>query len=728
MAGISTSVTDTDPANVDPSTGISNGEPGTANAPIITEGETALYAGPDPFTEPETKARPENRTPGIYVGENLDPAPSLYVDNEKVASTYDPVSGMLTPVEPLNDGYHTFQYTLSDTNGNESQRSRPLDITVDGAPDAPVISAVTDDVGTVTGAIVSGGVTNDAQPQFTGAGGEAGAVIALIENGSMIGTAIVAGDGTWSVSPTAALADGNHSLTLVQIDTTGHTSPTSSAFNLTVNTVYSGPNPVVVPPTDHETDNRTPGIYVGENLDPVPSLYVDGEKVASTYDPVIGMLTPVEPLRDGDHTFQYTLTDSNGNESQRSDPLDITVYVAPHPLVLTVVTDEMGYVARTIESNVATTDTQPVFHGIGGARGARISLQNGGVEIGWSFVAPDGTWTVTPTVPLTDGSYTLTLVQLHSYEGTSEPSEPFHLIVDTHVSEPVIKYVWSAAEPSAEPVKPVFATGETNNTRPVISGAGGGAGSTIRLMDRNAIIGTATVAADGTWNVQPTAALSDGVHSFTIVAVDKAGKVLGASSAVALTIDTLYNGPDPEVAPVTDQPGVAYPPIEVASVTGTNWSFTDSLSAGGNHVYTAHVVNQLGQTSSESAEFSLNVLPNFTISGNVFSFGEGNHTLDLTKVPDGLLSGVETIDIGGNGANTINLNEHDVLDLSATNQILKIKGTGDDTVRLDGNAHFALSHPGYVDGKDGTTYDVYENSSNGTLVYIDHDINNVILI
>ncbi|WP_434061850.1 Ig-like domain-containing protein, partial [Acinetobacter baumannii] len=46
-----------------------------------------------------------------------------------------------------------------------------------------------------------------------------------------------------------------------------------------------------------------------------PTLYVDGEKVAASYDPVTGTLTPTTPLADGSHQLTYTLTDAAGNES-----------------------------------------------------------------------------------------------------------------------------------------------------------------------------------------------------------------------------------------------------------------------------------------------------------------------------------------------------------------------------------------------------------------------------
>ncbi|MDZ5524895.1 Ig-like domain-containing protein [Acinetobacter baumannii] len=55
-------------------------------------------------------------------------------------------------------------------------------------------------------------------------------------------------------------------------------------------------------------------------------MYVDGEKVAASYDPVTGTLTPTTPLADGSHQLTYTLTDAAGNESaQIAQWLTVTV-------------------------------------------------------------------------------------------------------------------------------------------------------------------------------------------------------------------------------------------------------------------------------------------------------------------------------------------------------------------------------------------------------------------
>ena len=77
------------------------------------------------------------------------------------------------------------------------------------------------------------------------------------------------------------------------------------------------------------TDDATPGINVGAGLTNTPKLYVDGQPVAATYDPVAGTLTPNAPLPEGNHQITYAITGPSGNESTPSGPISITVDTTP---------------------------------------------------------------------------------------------------------------------------------------------------------------------------------------------------------------------------------------------------------------------------------------------------------------------------------------------------------------------------------------------------------------
>ncbi|PWS35131.1 hypothetical protein DFH01_22725 [Falsiroseomonas bella] len=57
-------------------------------------------------------------------------------------------------------------------------------------------------------------------------------------------------------------------------------------------------------------------------------------------------------------------------------------------------------------------------------------------------------------------------------------------------------------------------------------------------------------------------------------------------------------------------------------------------------------------------------------------------TLDLSQIPDTLLTGIEAIDITGSGANTLRLTQREVLNLSDTSNTLRVTANPDDTLDL----------------------------------------------
>ena len=80
----------------------------------------------------------------------------------------------------------------------------------------------------------SGATTNDNTPAITGTG-EPGATITVTEGSMALCTATVAGDGSWSCSPTTPLADGSHTIVAEQADTGGNTA-SSAAGTFAVDT------------------------------------------------------------------------------------------------------------------------------------------------------------------------------------------------------------------------------------------------------------------------------------------------------------------------------------------------------------------------------------------------------------------------------------------------------------------------------------------------------------
>lgn len=139
---------------------------------------------------------------------------------------------------------------------------------------------------------------------------------------------------TNTVTPVVLAPDGNYTLTYSLLNN-GIETPQSAPLTVTVD--GTAPTaPLAMPDmtdasdtglsnTDNNTDDRTPDFAVSVPSGTTANLYVDGMKVAASYNPTTGTLTPVNTLVDGTHSVTYTLTDVAGNESAPSPVLSVVV-------------------------------------------------------------------------------------------------------------------------------------------------------------------------------------------------------------------------------------------------------------------------------------------------------------------------------------------------------------------------------------------------------------------
>ncbi len=202
---------------------------------------------------------------------------------------------------------------------------------------------VNDDFGPLKGNLASGSSTDDRTPTFSFTA-ESGRTIRVYDGDTLLGVAIEGPAGSYVFTPSRSLSIGQtYNIRASITDANGIEGARSEpAFVFTIDTT---PPVRPAPPVDFKddvsplvsdssraptTDDTTPGIKVGPGLNGSPNfltprLYVNGVQTPAIYDPVSGTLTPVSPLRDGDYTFTYSVTDPAGNESLRSDPLRLRI-------------------------------------------------------------------------------------------------------------------------------------------------------------------------------------------------------------------------------------------------------------------------------------------------------------------------------------------------------------------------------------------------------------------
>jgi hypothetical protein len=414
---------------------------------------------------------------------------------------------------------------------------------------------------TSVGSAIGGGTASSSKPVITGTA-DAGTTVDIFDGVRMIGTALVAADGTWSFTPTADLKAGSHSFTAISIDSNGDmgASSTPMSVKVPVPVPVGPPTPIIDGggPTDDQghplsdpTSNPrpemsgtgTPGdtITMYDGNTPIGSTVIDG---TGHWD-----VKPEKDLGPGDHDIYVIETNPAGVPSQPSDHypvvIDTSVPAAP---VVTGLTDDNGV---AIPNGASTPDGRPTMSGTG-TPGDIVKMYDGQEVIGSAKVDADGKWSITPTKDLPDAAHDLYAIETNA-AGTSGPtSDHFIITVDSNMPatpvEPTMKDDTGAIIPSDS---------ITNDPHPQIDGKGT-AGDTITVYDNGVVIGSTTVAEDGTWSFTPSPDLGPGEHEIVVIETNPAGTPSNPSEPIYVVIDTGIPSA-PVVTGITDDNGIAIP-------------------------------------------------------------------------------------------------------------------------------------------------------------------------
>jgi Bacterial Ig-like domain len=192
---------------------------------------------------------------------------------------------------------------------------------------------------------------------------------------------------------------------------------------------------------------------------------------------------------------------------------------ASRPLAGVAPTSDTGILGDNV-----TRDATPSITGTG-TPGATIEVTIGGQTLR-TTVAADGTWSVTPTVALADGTYTAEVRQIDAQGRTSEPAQ---VVVTIDTGMPSVAAVLATSSDSG-----IASDAVTNDATPTLSGIGKPGDTVTVVIDGQTL--TTTVAADGTWSVTPATPLADGSYTAQVTVSDTAGNSTTAS--VPLTVDT----------------------------------------------------------------------------------------------------------------------------------------------------------------------------------------------
>jgi hypothetical protein len=256
-----------------------------------------------------TVARTDDTVPGIIIGTSLAGTPSLYVDGIKVQATYDAVAGTLTPAVALTSGLHAITYTLTDAVGNESGYSPAINITIDTtAANAPSIALVSDDVGSVTGAVAIGGTTDDTVLVVR---------VDLTNTNALLGDSVQLNNGQSSIAASVNLSAADITAGYVDITTTTLTNANTYAFNAKITDVAGN---VSVASANHGVTIELNPTILASSLDNVTNLDVRTNLVLNYSESVSAVAGKyIHIVNDGGigflgetttHTFDILVTDA----------------------------------------------------------------------------------------------------------------------------------------------------------------------------------------------------------------------------------------------------------------------------------------------------------------------------------------------------------------------------------------------------------------------------------
>ncbi|EKF5686225.1 non-fimbrial adhesin SiiE [Salmonella enterica subsp. enterica serovar Newport] len=433
------------------------------------------------------------------------------------------------------DGDYTLNVKATDNAGNTVTET--LHFTIDTTLSVPVIVLNSaDDTG-----VQGDNMTNSAQPTFAlqHIDDDAVRVTVSVEHGGVTTTFdATKGVGGWSFTPTGAWADGDYTLSVSVEDKAGNTSH-SASLTVTVDTQIAINNIELVNdsgiPDDNLTNNVRPHFQVKVPTDVNEvRLSIDGGKTwfnaTQSATPGVWDYTWLADVGEGKHTLTVEATDKAGN--QTTQKLDFIIdTLLSEPTIVLDSTDDSG-----TKGDNLTNANKPTFI-LGNidadARYVTVEVQHGGTkEVLTATKGATGIWSVTPTGTWADGDYTLT-VRVEDDAGNVKYSAPLTVTVDTQITIDVIELVNDNGIPGDN---------LTNDVRPHFRVTVPGDVNEVRLsIDGGNTWVRATQGTAGTWDYTWPKDVTDGLHTLTVEATDKAGNK--TTQTLDFTIDTRLSTP-----------------------------------------------------------------------------------------------------------------------------------------------------------------------------------------
>ncbi|MBJ2867567.1 Ig-like domain repeat protein [Salmonella enterica subsp. enterica serovar Derby] len=448
--------------------------------------------------------------------------------------TSDGVWEYIWPTDLVENTY-TLTVKATDVAGNTATET--LNFIIDTTLSTPTITLDSaDDSGTAndnktnvkTPGFIIGGIDSDVTQ----------VVVQVMRDGHSEEVELTQTNGQWRFVPGSAWTDGDYTLTVTVKDEAGNIRH-SAPLTVTIDTQIAIDHIELVNdsgiPDDNLTNNVRPQFQVTVPTDVnVVRLSIDGGKTwfnaTQSSTPGVWDYTWLADVGEGKHTLTVEATDKAGN--QTTQKLDFIIdTMLSEPTIVLDSTDDSG-----TKGDNLTNANKPTFI-LGNidadARYVTVEVQHGGTkEVLTATKGATGIWSVTPTGTWADGDYTLT-VRVEDDAGNVKYSAPLTVTVDTQITIDVIELVNDNGIPGDN---------LTNDVRPHFRVTVPGDVNEVRLsIDGGNTWVRATQGTAGTWDYTWPKDVTDGLHTLTVEATDKAGNQ--TTQTLDFTIDTRLSTP-----------------------------------------------------------------------------------------------------------------------------------------------------------------------------------------
>ncbi|MDN8552380.1 Ig-like domain-containing protein [Citrobacter werkmanii] len=496
LSGEHLTVTATDAAgNTSPAASVNAPDIPLPATPVISAAiddqapETGTVANKQ-FTNDNTPTLQGTGTPGSTI--------HIYVDGKETGTAVVGSNGKwsFAIATPLADGEHSFTAIATNLKGSSGE-STQFTLNIDThTPEAPVLEALTDKTGYITGLLINNAHTDEAKPTLSGKG-EAGNTITIREGNIILGTTVVDASGQWSFTPTTALSDGAHTFTIQQTDKAGNVSEITTTPTIIVDT--TPPPAAVVDSVSVDGTTVTGHAEIGSTV----SIYdADNNLLGSAVVGQDGLFSiTLNPAKTHGETLETRIRDEVGNNGPAGQFTASNSQYPSQPIIITV-SDDIGSMTGALKNGDATDDNRPTISGTA-EPGSVITINDNGVlmpTIPPVIADNDGKWSFTPSQPLPDGDHLFTATATNNF-GTSGQSISFAVDIDTQ--------------------PPVLEDLEVINQGTTLTGSTE-AGSTVVIKDSQGnVLGSGKAGNDGSFSIGINPAKTNG-ETLTISVTDRA--------------------------------------------------------------------------------------------------------------------------------------------------------------------------------------------------------------